>query len=558
MILPGFMASANAFMKKIRFVELINETVVWDQKQWHISPGNLLKAIVLNTFTDRRAPLYKLSEAYQGIDTKFLFGDGVTYEQITDSAVGEALERLHAANAGKLFQTLCLSVFDRFKIPIKRMHSDTTSISFYGNYEETEEDESLEDSSKKPKKLTIARGYNKDRRPNCKQLVLGKITNEAGIPLVCKSMDGNTSDVEWNEKAISLAREIQRKQKQKDSTYVADCKLMTQKLFKLMTGDDGILFISRVPANFASKLESRMTTKAYSENNWEVIGKISEDDKACSYELQEFVEEVYGQTVRLIVVKSSHSLDSFHKSENKRRIEIEKEITELNKKVFSCLEDARREWESFSKKHANTPYAFVNTWEKIETEKRPRGNPGKNPKPPVIIIEWSLSIELKEVKDDVMKKLRENAESFVLISNVPKDKSTAKDILVEYKGQIVVELNFKTLKSPALTATVFLEKPERIEALMMLIGVSLLLRALILYMLRKNFDRDNRKLKIAYTGGMLKTVTMGLFEYAMHFLHIEREHDGSYIIYYYGKERDKLRVKTFLNYLEMEDSNLLD
>ena len=76
---------------------------------------------------------------------------------------------------------------------------------------------------------------------------------------------------------------------------------------------------------------------------------------------------------------------------------------------------------------------------------------------------------------------------------------------------------------------------------MMLIGVSLLVRALILYQLRKNFDKETRKLKFDYTGGILKTVTMGLFEYAMCFLHIEKDYDGSYRIYYYGKERDKLR-----------------
>ena len=60
LILQGFMASANACMKKIRFEELINEAVVWYQTQWHVSSGNLLKALILNTFTDRRTPLYKL------------------------------------------------------------------------------------------------------------------------------------------------------------------------------------------------------------------------------------------------------------------------------------------------------------------------------------------------------------------------------------------------------------------------------------------------------------------------------------------------------------------
>ncbi len=486
-----------------------------------------------------------------------MFGDGVTHEQINDSSIGEALERLYRANAGKLFQTLCLSVYTHYEIDLKRLHSDTTSVSFYGDYEE-EDDENQKDSSKKPEKITINRGYNKDHKPMCKQLVLGKITNEFGIPLVCKSMNGNTSDVEWNEIAISLAKEIQCAQNSKDAIYVADCKLMTQKLFESMTGDDGILFISRVPANFAGKLGSRMKEKAYDENNWESIGKISNNHKACNYELQEFIEEVYGKTARLIVVKSSQSLKSFYKSESKRKMRIEEEIKALNKKVFSCQEDAQKEWESFSKKHGNAPYIIENTYNKIETEKRPRGNQGKNPKPPVISIEWSLNVELKRTKDDVMKNLKEDAESFVLISNAPKNILTAKDILLEYKSQIVVELNFKTLKSPALTSTIFLNKPERIEALMTLIGVSLLIRALILYKLRKNFDKDNRKLKFGYTGGILKTITMGLFEYAMCFLHIEKDYDDYYTIYYYGKERDKHRVETFLNYLGMEVNDLLD
>ena len=156
-------------------------------------------------------------------------------------------------------------------------------------------------------------------------------------------MNGNTADVEWNEMAISLAGEIQQAQNIKDATYVADCKLMTQKLFESMTGDDGILFISRVPANFAGKLATRMKEKAYGENNWVAIGKISEEGKACGYELQEFTEEVYGQTTRLIVIKSSHSLESFYKSENKRKIGIEEDIKELTKKVFSCREDVQKE-----------------------------------------------------------------------------------------------------------------------------------------------------------------------------------------------------------------------
>ena len=97
------------------------------------------------------------------------------------------------------------------------MHSDTTTLSFYGEYDVDPEisEEELEEP------LQIIRGYNKDHRPECKQVVVGKIVNEHGMPLASLSMDGNTSDVEWNEKALELVGQLYAEQLV-DSIYVAD------------------------------------------------------------------------------------------------------------------------------------------------------------------------------------------------------------------------------------------------------------------------------------------------------------------------------------------------
>jgi transposase len=261
-ILPGFMAAANAFLEKIKFVELMNKTVTWDPKQWQLSPGILLKAVVLNTFTRSRAPLYRIAKAYTDIDTERLLGKGVTPNKLTDSAIGKALERVYDANAGKLFQTLSLTVYEKFKLPLKRLHSDTTSVSFYGNYEEkqnnyTNSNEGKPKSLKNRDNLNITHGHNKDHRPGCKQMKLGQISNEAGIMLGCYAMDGNTSDVTWNKEALKMIKEIQKKFNSSNSIYVADCKLMTKGLFLTMN-EKSILFLSRVPALFDSKLASRI------------------------------------------------------------------------------------------------------------------------------------------------------------------------------------------------------------------------------------------------------------------------------------------------------------
>lgn len=561
-VLPGFMASANAFLEKINFVKILNETLDWDPKQWHVSPGVLLKAVVLNTFTRSRAPLYQIGRAYTDIDTERLFGKGVTPDKLTDSAIGQALERVYDSNAGKLFQTLSLSLYEKFEIPIKRLHSDTTSVSFYGTYEDEQineanfEEKEKTSTLKKQENINITYGHNKDHRPGCKQMKLGQISNEAGIILGCYSMDGNTSDVTWNKEALKMIKEMQKKFNNENSIYVADCKLMTKGLFLKMTKKESILFLSRVPANFDHKLESRMRIKAYKNDNWIEVGKINDTKKGCTYEIQSFIEEVYGVPTRLVVIKSSASLDSFEASQKKNKSKIEDAIKELNKRVFACEKDARTEWELFCKKYDKKPYIYSMSLEEIITEKRPRGNPGKNPKPAKIITKYSLNIKLEKINQKAMRLLRQKAESFVLISNVAESMSTATQLLKEYKGQIVVELNFKVLKSPALVSTIFLKKEERIEAMMMLIGVSLMIRALILYQLRKGFKESEEHPRIGHSGTVLKTITMGLFHNAMDSLFIEREKGGDYLIYIIPKE--KQRVLTLLRYLGLDISDLLD
>jgi len=338
-----------------------------------------------------------------------------------------------------------------------------------------------------------------------------------------------------------------------DAIYVADCKLMTEKLFLSMIEDE-LLFVSRVPANFANKLEDRIRKEAYEKENWNEIGKISNTKKACTYEIQHFRKEVYGKLIRLIVVKSSASLASFEASQKKKKENVVDSIKKLNKKVFACKTDALQEWEDFRKKHKKNPYIFSMELLELKTEKRPRGNPGKDPKPPKIITEWALKIEV-EVDEKKLELLRKKAESFVLISNAPEELSTPENLLKEYKGQVVVELNFKAIKSPILLSKVFLKKEERIEAMIMLISVALMVRALILYQLRKGFEESGENPRIGYSGTALKTVTMGLFEYAMDSITIERQEDGSYEIYIIPKQR--MRVMTFLSYLQLDFDELL-
>ncbi|MDR1581180.1 MAG: hypothetical protein LBS35_12560 [Synergistaceae bacterium] len=81
--------------------------------------------------------------------------------------------------------------------------------------------------------LHIERGYNKDGRPECNQVVVGQITNECGVPIVSKTMDGAASDIDWNREAVKYASELAASGF-KEGIYVADCKLVTKELVTAM------------------------------------------------------------------------------------------------------------------------------------------------------------------------------------------------------------------------------------------------------------------------------------------------------------------------------------
>ncbi|MDR1580036.1 MAG: DUF4277 domain-containing protein, partial [Synergistaceae bacterium] len=100
-----------------------------------MSPGGLAKMLVLGTLTDIRIPLTHLEDRLEGIDTEFFLEDSDKSAFVNESNVGEALDRIGEADYDGIYSTIALSAFRQYEIPLTRMHSDTTTVSFYGEYD---------------------------------------------------------------------------------------------------------------------------------------------------------------------------------------------------------------------------------------------------------------------------------------------------------------------------------------------------------------------------------------------------------------------------------------
>src|SRR5665648_66143 len=160
---------------EIKLVEYINHAVTWDPKQWKVSPGQHILALVINTLCGR-VPLYRVEKFYEDQDVEGLFGVGRTAKDFNHFALGRALDKVNEAGSSSIFTGLTLRNLITSGAPLQFAHGDTTSKVMYGAYEREDNGD--------PDKLKINLGYSKDKRFDLKQIVMGLVTIGRGMPLL--------------------------------------------------------------------------------------------------------------------------------------------------------------------------------------------------------------------------------------------------------------------------------------------------------------------------------------------------------------------------------------
>jgi len=450
---PLVMALFNRIIKELNLVEIINKSVKWSSEHWNLSPGTLAKFLLLGTCFDIRTPLMRYDDRFEGIDIEYFSENGDKGGSVNSYNIGEALERIGEADSAAMYEKIVLNAFRQYEIPINRMNSDTTTISFYGEYNEGDMDLNAEE---RDELLKIEKGYNKDGRPDSKQLVVGQITNEHGFPMHMEAMDGGTSDIEWNRNAIEFVTHI-REKGFKTGIYVADCKLVVDEhITKMNDPENPIPFVSRCPASFSDKLESRMIKRAREEGEWQVAVNISEAKNASEYKIKSFTETLCGAPMRLVVVNSSTLAQAAEKAYEKSYGDALKQAETIEKGHYMCYADAEKAFNESRPEKVLAPINYEASIEKQAIEKWPAGRRGKNTKP---IIKETYHIKINNISksEPYYAEFMHKESCFVLISNVDESVSDI-EIVKTYKGQYVVENSFRQLKSPPISVRYLLEE----------------------------------------------------------------------------------------------------
>jgi transposase len=168
----------------------------------------------------------------------------------------------------------------------------------------------------------------------------------------------------------------------------------------------------------------------------------------------------------------------------------QKAFAKLCRRAFACRKDAQRAWETFRKqtlKYTTVPNLEIR--EHVHYGRR--GKPKKGGQPERV--EYFLAGSVASCLPTRAEFVRIQG-MFVLATNeLDAERLPAPEVLQGYKGQSHVEHGFGFLKHPEfLASSLFLKKPERIMALLMIMTVCLMVYAAIEYRIRQGLKQHGR------------------------------------------------------------------
>jgi transposase len=444
----------------------------WDMSQWEISPGTVIKGIIIDALSGR-SPLYRMNEFFETSDIEGLLGQGVNASHFNDDRLGRTLDIIYKHGAAQLFSDIVISAINEFRLDLKIIHADTTSKSVYGDYEH-----------QNPNSVKIVHGFSKDKRPDLKQLLFGVVTTQDKVPVYANVTHGNTDDKTWNNNLLNIIQKQLAGVDLSTITYVADSAVVTEENLTTIASLP-LNLISRFPETFS--LCHHLMERAIKDDIWEDIGKLSTRTGSASYKITSYIEALYDRQYRFVVVYSDKHNERKLKSLTKKIEKEHKRLLKLNKKpaLFHCPDDAQ---DALAATIKSTVFWNVTGQIQAVTIKKKSNKRGRRPKNAVVEYDTFYKVQYEITKNESLIKCEQQKAGMFVLITIDLDTHADKKNLVEYKRQISVEVTFKFLKSPMIVDRLFLKNNSRIEALGYLMLIALMVWSLMEREVRQNIS----------------------------------------------------------------------
>jgi transposase len=461
----GYLPIIAAFVKRLGVVDEVNRLCPSNSD---VSAGEMVLALILDTLSGRR-PLYRLEDRFGELDTRLLFGRQIDPSKLNDDAAGRTLDLLHECGTGAIFTAVSVRGVKQFHLDTRRAHHDTTSLTLFGDYD-------LYQKEDHGHPFVITNGYNKDHRPDLKQLVHSLVCVDRGIPVASRMFDGNESDKTINHTVLSEVSDVMRGLGRFDPLYVADAAMVTKENLDLLSDEEkGTRFVTRFPRSYKECV--RAIERAVAADSWVDLGILSRQRptpkrKGAHYRGFETQLIVYDTAYRALVVhsdaKDKRSLKKFERDLHKDYDEMERLSKELEKTPYACRPDAEATLKRLARGKFHRLFGEIE-----EIPRYARGRPKADETRRVQRVDYCLKIRIEPDEQAIAGAQRE-AGCFVLLTNIPCHEVGSYELLDTYKAQDSVEKNFAFLKDDAIVNSLFLKSPARLEALGLILVLSLM------------------------------------------------------------------------------------
>lgn len=460
---------------RMRLAEFLQDYLPRPDPRSKISPAQGLLVLLRNILLSRE-PIYGLGEWAEAYAPDLLGLGTRQVGALNDDRVGRCLDRLFDADYPSMVLALVAHVVKEFDVELDELHNDSTSISFFGSYEDA-----VAGASQRGKPtLAVTFGHSKAHRPDLKQLLfILTIARDGGVPIFFSAADGNVTDDQTHRDTWDLMCQLTGR---RDFLYVADSKLATSKNMAHVHQGGG-RFITILPRTRSEDKIFRELLQTGRVTWHDLWSKVDEDGELVDVFQISDQPATTAEGYRLIWFHSlrKQELDAMARSS---RIEVALgELAELRKRLRSPRTRFRRKAkvaeavEKILEGRKCDKWIRVEVNEIVEESYRQvrRGRPGKNTR---YVRKIRERFELDyEINEDAVRKEALTDGVFPLVTN--ESALNEHEVLLAYKKQPLVEKRFSQLKTDFEVAPVFLKNVARIEALLCVYFLALLIQALI-------------------------------------------------------------------------------
>jgi transposase len=482
----GALPILHRALQRMRLEEFLCSYLPRADRRCRIAPALGTMLLLKNVLLSRQ-PLYGVGEWAARYAPEALGFADTQLPSLNDDRVGRCLDRLFQCDVSSLVLALVTHVVREFQVDLDELHNDSTTITFHGAYADAEKEEQRGQRTR----LAITWGYNKDHRPDLKQLLfILTVARDGAVPVYFQVANGNVVDDQTHRATWDL---LCRLTGRRDFLYVADCKLATTENMAYVHQRQG-RFLTVLPR---TRSEDRVFRDLLSHGQvqWRPIHDKRNDkgEIVDQYSVSE-PATLSAEGYRLVWYHSTRKAQDDARARHQQVERALLELAELRQKLSSPRTRYRQEAKVAEAVQEILQARGVERWVVWEVKPQPvetyRQNRRGRPSAQTLYVQKkSTRFQLEYRIDNVPLAAEAQGDGvFPLITN---DHSLSElELLLAYKGQPSLEKRFSHLKTDFEVAPVFLKEASRIQALLCVYFLALLTESLLERELRRAMERE--------------------------------------------------------------------